>query len=45
MTPPFDESRPPPIVPLRLTVAEIDAILAYVAGLTPADLGRPLIAR
>ena len=38
VTPPFDESRPPPIVPLRLTVAEIDAILAYVAGLAPADL-------
>ncbi len=35
VTPPFDESRPPPIVPLRPTVAEIDAILAYVAGLAP----------
>ena len=45
VTPPFDESRPPPIVPLRLTVAEIYAILAYIAGLAPADLGRPLIAR
>jgi len=39
VTDPFDESRPPPIVPLRLTLDELEAILAFVAVISPADLG------
>ncbi len=42
VTPPFDEARPPPIAPLEVTLADIDAILAYVAALAPADLAEPL---
>ncbi len=42
VTPPFDEARPPPIAPLEMTPADIDAILAYVAALAPADLAGPL---
>ena len=38
-TDPFDASRPPPIVPLRLTLDDLEAILAFVAGVDPADLG------
>jgi len=42
VTPPFDESRPPPNRPLRLTLDELDDILAFVATIQPADLGAPL---
>jgi len=42
VTAPFPESSPPPIVPVELTLEQLDAILAYVADLTPADLGAPL---
>lgn len=42
VTDPFDPALPPPIVPLDMTQADLDAILAYVAGLPPADLGAPL---
>lgn len=42
VTPPFDPARPPPIVPLELTLEDIDAILAYVATVVPADLGAPI---
>ena len=42
VTPPFDEARPPPIAPLEVTLADIDAILAYAASLAPADLAAPL---
>ena len=38
VTDPFDESRPPPIVPLRITLEDLDAILAYVAMIEPAEL-------
>ncbi len=40
VTDPFDETRPPPIVPLRLTLEDLDAILAYVATIKPAELRR-----
>lgn len=43
VTEPFAIDRPPPIVPVAITPAELDDILAYVAGLTPADLGGPLV--
>lgn len=39
---PFDPSLPPPIVPMEMTQADLEAILAYVADMTPADLGAPL---
>ena len=38
VTDPFDEARPPPIVPLRITLEDLDAILAYVATIQPAQL-------
>ncbi|WP_281858296.1 c-type cytochrome [Litoreibacter halocynthiae] len=42
ITPAFDPSRPPAIVPVEVTQDEIEAILAYVATLAPADLGAPI---
>jgi mono/diheme cytochrome c family protein len=39
---PFDPNRPSPIVPVELTLTEVEAIVAYVAGIAPADLGAPL---
>ena len=42
VTPPFDISRPPPIAPLEMTVEDIEAIVAYVASIPPADLGAPI---
>lgn len=39
ITPPFDPARPPGIVPVSITQAEAEAVLAYVAGVAPADLG------
>ena len=45
VTEPFDETRPPPIVPLRITLADLEAIVAYVATVRPADLAAPLVHR
>lgn len=42
VTPPFDHTRPSPIVPVEMTLDEVEAVLAYVAGMTAADLGAPL---
>lgn len=42
ITPPFPVNLPPAIVPVTVTEQELDAILAYVATLVPADLGAPL---
>lgn len=42
VTPPFPENRPPPIVPIELTLDQVEAVLAYVAALKAADLGAPL---
>lgn len=42
VTEPFHESLPSPIVPIELTLDELDAILAYVATIEPADLGAPI---
>lgn len=42
VTEPFDATRPPAIVPVEMTLEELDHILAYVAALAPADLGQPL---
>lgn len=38
----FDPQRPPPIVPLRITDAEFEAILAFVQATPAADLGAPV---
>jgi hypothetical protein len=42
VTEPFDETRPPPIVPVEMTLDDLDAILAFVSRIPPADLGAPL---
>ncbi len=42
VTPAFDKARPPPIAPLEMTLADLDAILAYAASIQPADLAAPL---
>ena len=42
VTPPFSDKFPPAIVPVEITEDELQAILAYVATIAPADLGAPL---
>jgi len=42
VTAPFPPERPSPIAPIELTLDELEAVLAYVAGMPPADLGEPL---
>ncbi len=38
----FDETLPSPIAPVTVTLDEIEDIVAYVAGMDPADLGAPI---
>lgn len=38
----FARHLPPAIVPIEVSPREIEAILAYVAGIPPADLGAPI---
>ncbi|MEP3048106.1 MAG: hypothetical protein ABJL55_22320 [Roseibium sp.] len=42
VTEPFDPTRPSPIVPVKMTVEELDEILAFVSRIPPADLGAPI---
>lgn len=42
VTEPFDISQPSPITPVEITVSELDAILAFVSRIPPADLGAPI---
>ncbi len=42
VTEPFDPALPSPIFPLRITLEQLDDILAFVAKIPPADLGAPL---
>lgn len=42
ITPPFPIDRPSPIKPVEMTLGDLEAILAYVSALAPADLGAPL---
>ena len=42
VTPPFPMDRPSPIIPVEMTLDDLDAILAYVSALAPADLGAPI---
>lgn len=43
VTEPFPDSLPPSIVPLEISVDDLDAILAFVALIEPADLGAPIV--
>lgn len=43
VTPPFPPDRPSPIVPVELTLDEVEALLAFVSNMQAADLGAPLI--
>ncbi|MFQ6548800.1 hypothetical protein AADZ90_012635 [Aestuariibius sp. 2305UL40-4] len=45
VTPPFDPERPSPIAPVELTLEELEAITAFVAGIAAADLGKPVQSR
>ncbi|MGB0658993.1 MAG: c-type cytochrome [Mangrovicoccus sp.] len=38
----FAEHLPPSIVPIEMTLDELEAMLAYVTAMAPADLGQPL---
>jgi hypothetical protein len=42
LTEPFDITRPSPIVPIEMTPADLDAILAFVSAIEPAELGAPI---
>lgn len=42
VTPPFPIDRPSPIIPVEMTLDDLEAILAYVSAIEPADLGAPL---
>lgn len=42
VTRPFPANLPPAIVPIEFTQVQLDAILAYVATIAPADLGAPI---
>ncbi|MEJ6403839.1 hypothetical protein [Yoonia sp. 2307UL14-13] len=42
VTDPFADNLPSPIAPVKVTLDEIDAIVAYVALIRPADLGAPI---
>lgn len=42
VTEPFPENLPSPIAPIEVTFEQIEAIVAYVSSITPADLGAPI---
>ena len=42
VTQPFPIDRPSPIVPVEMTMEEVEAVMAYVAAMEAADLGAPL---
>jgi hypothetical protein len=42
LTEPFDPTRPSPIKAVEMTLDDLENILAYVQGITPADLGRSM---
>ncbi len=45
VTEPFPANLPPPIHPLRISPADLEAILAFVSRTEPADLGQPLVSQ
>lgn len=42
VTEPFDPTRPSPIHTLEMTLDDLENIMAFVQGIPPADLGRPI---
>lgn len=42
VTQPFASHLPSPIAPIDVSLDELEAIIAYVAGIVPADLGAPI---
>lgn len=42
VTQPFSEESPPPISPLTLTLKDLEAIVAFVSAMEPANLGSPI---
>ena len=42
VTEPFDPTRPSPIHALEMTLDDLENIMAFVQGIEPADLGRPI---
>ena len=42
ITEPFADHLPPPNVPVEITLDDLEAIMAYVSGVAPADLGAPI---
>lgn len=42
LTEPFPENRPSPIAPVVMDFDELEALMAYVAAMPAADLGKPL---
>lgn len=42
VTEPFDATRPSPIAAVEMTLDDLENIMAFVQGITPADLGRPV---
>ncbi|UWR24339.1 c-type cytochrome [Sulfitobacter sp. S190] len=42
VTDPFAEDLPPAIVPVEMTLDDLEAMMAFVAEMAPADLGAPL---
>lgn len=45
LSPPFDPSRPPSMIPIVITETEMQDVQAYAASLTPAELGKEVEAR
>ena len=45
VTGPFDPEVPSPIVPMELSLEDLEAITAFAAEITPADLGAPVQSR
>lgn len=45
ITDPFPDNLPSPIAPIEVSLDDIDAIVAYVATIAPADLGAPVQTR
>ena len=45
LTEPFTDSRPAHVAPMEITVAEIEAITAFVATMEPKSLGKPVAAQ
>jgi len=42
VTGPFPDTLPPAVRPVEMTLDDLESIIAYTAGLAPADLGAPI---